>query len=195
MMRSHHCLKWKLTPPYLSHFFSVKGERFFYLMEASQGILPCNSLNKPKTAVLKTTVLTLAVYHHSLPLNIELNHCIQTCYSCLQFFPAWVASQVGAWWDEKAVSKSCLWTFWVGWIMSPFRKMVEISHENEGLPAAALLSVAPRKSHPLPPHGQVIHNRPQPQHPCLFLPAPILNQTGAAHLRFHCGALRSQRSN
>lgn len=57
-----------------------------------------------------------------------------------------------------------------------------------------LLPVATSKSHPPPPHGQLVQNRPQPQPLCLFLPALILIQMGAACGQFHCGALHSQRS-
>lgn len=68
-------------PPYLTYFFSVKAERFVSFKEASQQILLCNSLNKPKTALPKTTALSLTVYHHNLPRNTELNHYNEICHS------------------------------------------------------------------------------------------------------------------
>lgn len=58
-----------------------------------------------------------------------------------------------------------------------------------------LLPVSASKSQPLRLLGQIVHNRPQPEPLCPFLPAPALNQTGAAHVQFHCGALHKDQPN
>lgn len=67
----------------------------------------------------------------------------------------------------------------------------QIMVENE---VGRLLPAFTSKPQPLCLPGRIVHNRSQPEHPWPFIAAPTLNQTGAAHVQFHCGPLHCQRS-
>lgn len=127
-------------------------------MEGSQAILPCSSLNKPKTALLKTTALTLTVHYHSPPLNTELNHCTQTCHSWQQLPPVLpcLSSKPGR---SLVGFKSCFQMQLMNFMGC--LKNATILKDGWNLPwkqrptCRRLLPVASNKSHHLPPQGQV----------------------------------------